>query len=399
MYRFSFSAVPLFALTLLLAGCIEGQLGNGSRSGGNSDFAERLEKATEARDKACGGYESTSSITNTCRRRTTGSRLGSVSKSSISESSAIAASSLVTNRLYQINDSGSSSTIYFSDHDGSNLSSFNVTGYTFRDVEDMDIGACPDTGTCLYIADTGNNALSTSDTIAKIVVIKELTDFGASVSPEDVIDVYFPATHKATQAEALDIESFAVHPTNQNFYFLTKGVTTSSTKYSQQYLFRIPSSAWVNADSPVELRRAGPVVFPTILLGHLCETVDDPLELLRQRPKLSDLADHTLDYSHPGAKLIATSMDFNDAGDVLAVLTYGGIWEFDFDDSDLASTIMRDRKAHNYRQSLLIHDIKSVPQAEALTYIPSSDSIIYTTEVPSSSSLSNSPIYEADCED
>jgi hypothetical protein len=75
----------------------------------------------------------------------------------LGESSGVAASRALPGILWTVNDSGNDPVLFATDTLGTDLGAFDVSGASNLDWEDAAVGPCGD-GSCVYIADTGDNA-------------------------------------------------------------------------------------------------------------------------------------------------------------------------------------------------------------------------------------------------
>lgn len=101
---------------------------------------------------------------------------------------------------------------------GALLGTFNVTGVTVDDIEDMAVAHCP-AGTCVYIADVGGN-------------ISPRTQFAVIRAPEPQVDVNAPGGTTSIAGEKLvfsypdsanhNAESILVDPKSDTIYVVTK---------------------------------------------------------------------------------------------------------------------------------------------------------------------------------
>jgi hypothetical protein len=101
---------------------------------------------------------------------------------------------------------------------GTLLGTFNVTGVTVDDIEDMAVAHCP-AGTCVYIADVGGN-------------ISPRTQFAVIRAPEPQVDVNAPGGTTSIAGERLvfsypdganhNAESILVDPRSDTIYVITK---------------------------------------------------------------------------------------------------------------------------------------------------------------------------------
>ncbi|MCX6132122.1 MAG: hypothetical protein NTX25_24080 [Proteobacteria bacterium] len=139
--------------------------------------------------------------------------IGSVEESLLPEASGIASSTLIPHRLYHINDSGNFPKLTITGLHGENAKSIPILGAQITDTEDLAIASCPDTGSCLYIADTGDNAENRSD--VALLLIREQAEFQDEVGVDFQIYLDYPDGH------AHNVESLAFYK-NKSGYLLTK---------------------------------------------------------------------------------------------------------------------------------------------------------------------------------
>ncbi len=84
-------------------------------------------------------------------------RTGTLRDRDLRESSGVAVSHRDPGVLWSINDSGNPATLFATDTLGRPLAAIAVTGAENVDWEAIAAGPCGTAGTCLYIADTGDN--------------------------------------------------------------------------------------------------------------------------------------------------------------------------------------------------------------------------------------------------
>jgi hypothetical protein len=84
-------------------------------------------------------------------------RTGTFEDPRVGESSGVAASHAHAGVVWTINDSGNDPILFATDTLGADLGAFEVTGTANEDWEDAAVGPCGG-GSCVYIADTGDNA-------------------------------------------------------------------------------------------------------------------------------------------------------------------------------------------------------------------------------------------------
>jgi hypothetical protein len=151
------------------------------------------------------------------------------------ESSGVASSRSQPGVLWTHNDSGDRARIYATNLEGADLGRFRVTGADARDWEDIALGPCPHNnsdGSCLYIADTGDNAGNRSRGIIYIVAEPDVS----VGTPGDEI-----RTRRAHELRVRypdgprDIEALAVTP-DGDILLVTKGTRGPIV------LYRVPSN-------------------------------------------------------------------------------------------------------------------------------------------------------------
>jgi hypothetical protein len=135
------------------------------------------------------------------------------------ETSGLAVSRTHAGILWSHNDSGDEAQLYAVDLTGTILATFDLAGVEARDWEAMDLGPCPiePAGTCLYLADTGDNTRR-RDTL-EVHVVREPDPAGgsATLTPLGRLRYRYPT-------EARDAEAVAVSP-DGDLVVVTKGRT------------------------------------------------------------------------------------------------------------------------------------------------------------------------------
>jgi hypothetical protein len=265
----------------------------------------------------------------------------------------MAASRLVPDRLYHVNDSWRSNPVFFiTDLDGQNLQSVSIQyAPTDRavDIEDMDVGRCGDTS-CLFIGDVGDN-LKSRATI-RIVVIEEVSETSTLVEAKQTLSLRYPDG-------AHDAESLAVHP-NGDIYILTKE-TVSLLGTAPARLYKLPRATWETAGEDV-------------LTLEYVGSID-----------LRALSGTTVNvFSH-----LATGMDISGDGSRLLVLTYGEVFEIAVDVSQLAGETISTETPYKYIE------VTTLVQQESISYANEGYSFFYSAEARSGSA----PLMREDCLD
>ena len=142
-----------------------------------------------------------------------------VSLPGVSEASGLAASHAVPSRLWTHNDSGQPE-LFALDTRGVVTGRVRLTGVSVEDWEAIAVGPCP-AGSCLYVADIGDNAAS-----RKRVTIYRLPEPKGADATIAVTDVF----HATYPDGAHDAETLLVTPAG-DLYIVTKGETGAVALY------------------------------------------------------------------------------------------------------------------------------------------------------------------------
>lgn len=178
----------------------------------------------------------------TCSAATT---IGTLTKGAWNEISGIVASKDHPGAFYTHNDSGDSARFFAMDAKGADLGTFDVTNATAVDWEDIGRGPCADgTGSCLYIADMGDNRATRSD--YKLYRLKEPTTLDAGKHAVTAEAIPFSYPDGSNNAECL-----LVNPATGEIVVVTKAASGSSA-----YKFPTP----LVAGTPVTLEKVTDVV-------------------------------------------------------------------------------------------------------------------------------------------
>jgi hypothetical protein len=142
------------------------------------------------------------------------------------EASGLAASAIHAGVYYANNDSGDSARFFAIGSDGSDRGTFDVEGANAFDWEDLSRGPCKAGGSCVYLADIGDNNLVRDEYVVYRVAEPVTVGPGVqSVRPETFRFVYPDGPHNA--------ETLLVHPKS--------GVVTIVTKDAGETLaFELP---------------------------------------------------------------------------------------------------------------------------------------------------------------
>ncbi|MEO6515019.1 MAG: hypothetical protein ABIP18_05155 [Steroidobacteraceae bacterium] len=263
-----------------------------------------------------------------CTRWSEASKVGELPIATIMEASGIALSRSAS-RLYHIND-GDGAFFHVTDIQGGALQTVRVTGFMPQDIEDLGLGPCG-TSTCLYLADTGDNAVRRQS--VQIAVIKETERFGAEVAPERVITARYPdGPH--------DAEAIAIHPSGD----LLLATKMRRGEQGPSLLFRL-SAAQLAAGGEQTFAVVGTIPVPALT------------EQLEQSPRR-----------------VVTAMNISPDGRRFVLLTYDAVIEFAVDlKAGLPDNWVEGKTHHAAPIAALI-------QAEAIAYERDGRSILYSTE-------------------
>jgi len=281
-------------------------------------------------------------------------KAGELDEAYIDEASGLDLSPGDPSRLYHINDSGDSGRFFVTALDGTGTQAVEIDGFDPVDAEDLAVGACgPDGGTCLFVADFGDNQARRATT--EIVVVREQSRFPATVAPERRIRIRYPdGPH--------DAEALALHP-NGDLIVLTKVADYARLRAAASVLYRLPYESWSSERPEVEvLERVGEI-------------------------------DLTAISSDPFSGSLPTAMDISDDGRRFLVLTYLNAFEFYLDLSGEALKPAEDMVEGVDYQEIRVTTLE---QQESVAYLPSGDGFLYTTEARSSDGI---PIMRVACFD
>jgi len=234
------------------------------------------------------------------------------------------------NRLYLIND-GTRPELFVTALDGAISQQLRISGFRPRDMEDLAIGPCA-AGTCLFIADIGDNARR-RDTI-QIALVEETPDFADTTPALAVVVARYPdGPH--------DAEAIAIHPQTGDLWLVLK-TPLGSTEAAGVYRL---TAAQLSADGEQVFEQVGEIPNTAFGIGN-------------------------------GLPNLVTAMDISADGQRLAMLTYGGASEFAWTESGTLPDFDGDDPGvpqHKIATALML-------QAESIAYAPDGRSLLYTTE-------------------
>lgn len=136
------------------------------------------------------------------------------------ETSGLAASLLNPGVLWAHNDSGDGPRLFALGTDGRALGQVELEGAVLVDAEDIAAAACPDlSGPCLYLADTGDNALAASE-VSLYILPEPLVDPVTGVAVSSTTD--WQRIRFTYAGGPVDVEALAVEPDGSRVYLFEK---------------------------------------------------------------------------------------------------------------------------------------------------------------------------------
>jgi hypothetical protein len=278
-------------------------------------------------------------------------RLGALDTAMLAEASGIAASRAFPGRLYLHNDSGDGPFFYPTDAQGSGTMRVAVSGFAPRDVEDIALGPCASSGTCVWLGDIGDNAKARES--VTFVAVAEAETFAAEVAPVETVTARYPdGPHNA--------EGFAFHP-NGDLYLITKNYDLAARSSGPAGIYRLSAAALASADGRVlTFEPVGALDLPGLVADAFMNQV-------------------------------ATAMDISADGKRVLILTYRNVLEWN---EDLSDGLGRGAQLVPGRDYTLT-PIAPLIQAEAIAYLPDGDGVIYTSEL--ARPATEAPLFRQDC--
>lgn len=287
-----------------------------------------------------------------CEKWSEGEKVGVLDHNLINEASGVEASRKYPGRLYHINDSGGGHYFYVTDIKGDQTRKIKIAGEAIKksDFEAVSVGKCFDKS-CLFIGDIGDN--KSTKPFVEIIVIEELEQYGASVEPLNRIKLVYPdQPHNA--------EGMAVHP-NGDIYIITKEENLRDLEAYPAKVFRLPAEKWQQGSN--------------------------------KKTTLEYLGEIDLRILNPGGTAygqVVSSFDIAPNGKSFLVLTYENAIEFNI---DLSKQVIKPTAQLKEGIDYNVIDIKSLPQQESITYMPTERSFLYNTEYH----WFEAPIFKVDC--
>lgn len=273
--------------------------------------------------------------------------IGKLNTDFIDESSGIAISEKYSDRMYNINDSGSGPVVFTTKLNGQDTKQIKINNYRPYDTEDLSLGPCMGES-CLFIADIGDNK-KVRDYIS-IIAIPE-SKMGEGI---EVVDPLFKMNLKYPHAKH-NAEAMVVHPSG-DIYILTKEKDKENRQAFPAKLFKVERNDIVS-------KGVGSAVLKEVA------TFDIPY----------------LVPNHSYKKRVVTGMDISKDGRTLLILTYKAVLEIDINFDSLIGFDLRNLDPGKDFSLLATKDLE---QQEAIAYGVTGRDFIYTTEVESKSGIS-----------
>ncbi len=149
-----------------------------------------------------------------------GANVGTIQNTNLTEASDVAPSKLNPNVLWMQNDSGNPPQLFAMTPAGTNLGTYNITGASNTDWEDIDAGPGPVSGVqYLYIGDIGDNNANRSSISVYRVVEPTVSDTQAPVTASIGGEVQFKFVYPDGPRDA---ESMFVDPATKDIWIISK---------------------------------------------------------------------------------------------------------------------------------------------------------------------------------
>ncbi|MCC7266475.1 MAG: hypothetical protein IT546_03940 [Caulobacteraceae bacterium] len=275
--------------------------------------------------------------------------LAEVASDQLTEASGLEASTAFAGRLYHHNDSGDDLRFFVSDAKGGNLKSVAVKGAKPDDVEDMALGPC-DGGTCLYLADTGDNGASRSE--VAFTLVREKAEYADEETPLRVVRARYPDGPQ-------NVEAVAVHP-GGDLFVVTKPADAQMSTPGAARVYRLSAGQLREAEGVQVFRKVGELDLPRLL------------------PDL------------PFFGWIPTGLDISGDGERAVLLTYMAVIELGV---DLTAGVPDALKAG---ENVSIFTAPPLAQQEAIAWLPDDAGFLYDSEIRGEGK--SFPLYEVRCQ-
>ncbi len=276
--------------------------------------------------------------------------VGELDASQIIEASGMTISKRFPERLYHLND-GADNRLFITDRGGKSLYTQPIGGIRLWDLESMSLGPCPDEGTCIFLADSGDNRRFRGG--VRIFVIREVERWESPTVPIATLVVKYPdGIH--------DAEGLAVHP-NGDLYMLTKEADYGIYQALPARMYRLRYQAWRSGSEDLVFSFMGEVDFP-------------------------ELASPESDFLGE----LVTGLDISPDGKRFLALTYQHAYEFDLDLSGIDAL----PDLAELRDAMTPIPLARQAQQEAIAYLPDGAAFLYSTE---RRNTARAPIMRVDC--
>jgi hypothetical protein len=263
-------------------------------------------------------------------------QIGEISIEQLPEASGMAQSLTQADRLYHINDAGSAASFVMTDRYGADARTIQLQISALIDSEDLATGGCPDTGSCLYIADIGDNKAKRPFIL--IHVVRDVLNMPDTVKPVFSVKLHYP------NGESHNAESFAIHPSGF-VYILTKEVPATFYRFS---------IAAMRSQTSINLEKVGFIDLSPWLAGT-------------GKPD----------------KIVPTGMDIRPDGKQIVILTRSAGVSLNV---DLNQAFVQGRQDLNQALKDLGGRAERLPmiqlaQSEAIAYLDEGSAILYSSEI------------------
>ena len=261
--------------------------------------------------------------------------VGQLDATLLPEASGIAQSILDPGRIYHVNDRGAVPSVVVTQASGAGARRVLLDTEALVDAEDLATGPCPDHGSCLYIADIGDNNFQRS--FVTVYVVRETRDL---VEP---LPIAFAVTISYSDGRAHNAEGFSIHPSGDAYIL---------TKETPAIFYRVSLSA----------------------LQTQTKLIVEPVASINLLP--------WLDGTDKPNKLIPTGLAIRGDGAQLVILTRAAGLTLDIDLFGIGGGAVIDLNRLIARGEAFAARLPMlrVPQSEAVTYINGSTAILYSSE-------------------
>ena len=226
-----------------------------------------------------------------------------------------------------------------------------VTSISAVDVEDIALGPCA-VGTCLFLADVGDNAEKRAT--VQIVIVPEKTRYKKSEKPLRIVTAKYPD-------KAHNVEGVAIHPTSGDLYLITKSFDQTNRRALVAKVFKLTARQMAKPGAVETFSEVGEIDLPYLLY----------------------------DYGLPGQ--IVTGLDISDDGQRAIAITYQNAIEMALDFAAPMKASRTWKPNVDYR----VIETAKLPQTEAVAYTTTGHGFIYDSETVKDGA--ESPLYRQTC--